>query len=113
MSYHIRRGACATTNKRCWLTRAEAKKSVRNYHVQDVTVYKCGHCTYFHVGGWHGSKDRAAHRGETTPDTMTIADACRLLNVTPGFITRLINTDRVQTFRGNPYRTDIERIAKL
>ena len=81
--------------------------------MRDVTVFKCADCGYFHQGGWHGSKDRSVHRGETVPDTITIAEACRLLDVTPGFIARLINADRVQTFRGNPYRTDIERIAKL
>jgi hypothetical protein len=63
MSNHVRRGACATTGKRCFDTRADAKHNNRQSHLK-LSVYKCRDCGFFHQGGWHGTKDRAAHRGE-------------------------------------------------
>lgn len=110
---HIRRGACPTTHKRMFVTRADAKHNITTNHLKDVTAFKCADCKYFHVGGWHGVKDRAAHRGETIPDTMTITEACRRLDVSPQFLGRLIDAGRITTYNGNPATTDIERIEKI
>lgn len=113
MTDHIRRGACPTTHKRMFVTKSDAKHNIVINHLKDVAAFKCGDCGYFHVGGWHGSKDRSVHRGETAPDTMPMLEACRLLDVSVAFIKKLEGAERVRTFRGNPYRIDIERISKL
>ncbi|WNM64562.1 hypothetical protein SEA_MIDNIGHTRAIN_75 [Arthrobacter phage MidnightRain] len=113
MSEHKRHGACPTSQKRCFPTRADAKRNLRLHHLKDVTVYKCQDCGYFHQGGWHGTKDRAAHRSDAGIGTMTIEQACRELAVSPTFIERLIESGKVRAENGAPYRADIERIGSL
>lgn len=113
MSAHIRRGACPTTSKRIYITRAEAKKDMRRGHMKDVTVYKCDGCGQFHVGGWHGEKDRSVHRGETEPDTMPLSEACRVLDVSAAFIQRLVVVGKIRTYAGELCRVDVERIISI
>lgn len=110
MSEHQRRGNCVSSGKRCYPTRAEAKKNLRRSHLQDVSVYKCYDCGYFHQGGWHGVKYRALHRGETDQCTMTIIHASQALTVSPEFIRRLIESGKVRSENGLPYRADIEKL---
>lgn len=110
---HIRRGACTATGKRIYITRADAKQNMRRSHLKDLAVYKCGDCGYFHQGGWHGSKDRAVHRGENPPDTISIAEASGILGVSITFIHRLIDTGKIRTFGGDPIRADIERLTTI
>ena len=108
-NYHL--ATCPTTGKRGFETRALARRSRRDSHFQDVSVYPCESCGLFHVGGWHGTKDRAAHRHETEETTIPIIDAARLLNVSSDFIRRLITADKVRHRDGQPYRADIERLT--
>ena len=111
MSDHIRRGACPSTGKRCFTTRDAAKHNMRINNLK-LAVFKC-ECGYFHQGGWQGLKDRAAHRGEIPSDAMTLADAARELNVSPAFITRLIESGKIRADSGMPNRFDIERLTKI
>lgn len=108
-SYHA--STCAVTGKRGYATKAEAKRSKRDSHFRDVSVHQCADCPNWHVGGWHGTKDRAAHRHETDEPTVPIIEAAHLLNVSSDFIRRLITADKVRHRDGQPYRADIERIA--
>lgn len=62
MSDRVRRGACPTSHKVCYHNRAAAKQHVRRANMAEVSVYKCDDCQFFHIGGWGGLKDRAAHR---------------------------------------------------
>lgn len=110
MAEHQRRGACSGTGKRCFDTRALAKQNLRRNHLPDLSVYKCDDCGYFHLGGWHGTKDRAAHRGEIQPETMPVSEAGRTLNVSSAFIERLIETGKIRATNGQPFRADIERL---
>jgi len=111
VSDHIRRGACSITGKRCFDTRTQAKHNLRQTNLK-LGVYKC-ECGYFHQGGWHGNKDRAAHRGEIPADAMTADDAARALNVSPSFISRLIESGKVRSENGLPNRTDIDRLSQI
>jgi hypothetical protein len=112
MSNHVRRGACATTGKRCFDTRTDAKHSIRQSHLK-LAVNKCRDCGYFHQGGWHGTKDRAAHRGEIPSETITVADAARALNVTTAFVARLVESGKIRSENGLPNRGDIDRLTQL
>ena len=108
-NYHL--ATCQVTGKRGFETRALARRSRRESHFQDVSVYVCDHCQLFHVGGWHGVKDRSAHRGITEEATIPIIEAARELGVSNDFIRRLITADKVRHRDGQPYRADIERIT--
>ena len=108
-NYHL--ATCPTTGKRGFETRAQARRSRRDSHFQDVSVYVCEECRLFHVGGWHGVKDRSAHRHETEETTIPIIDAARELGVSSDFIRRLITADKVRHRDGQPYRADIERLT--
>lgn len=112
MSEHIRRGACASTGKRCFVTRDAAKHNVRINNLK-LAVFKCGACGYFHQGGWQGNKDRAAHRGELPPETMTPSEAARELNVSIEFIARLVESGKIRSVNGLPNRLDIDRLTKV
>jgi hypothetical protein len=109
MSDRVRRGACPTTQKVCYHNRAAAKQHVRRANMAEVSVYKCPDCGFFHIGGWGGRKDRAAHRGHVN-STMTKAEASNELDVSQEFIQRLIDSRKVRSENGQPYRQDIQRI---
>lgn len=111
MSDRPRRGACSSTGKVCYPNRSAAKDHRRRAKMLDVSAYKCGDCGFFHLGGWHGIKDRAAHRSDTGVWTMTVEQAAATLAVSPEFIARLIESEKVRSHDGAPYREDIERIA--
>lgn len=102
---------CTVTGKRGYYTKALAKRAMRDSHHHDVSVYACELCRQWHVGGWHGLKDRSAHRHETEETTIPITEAARLLNVSSDFIRRLITANKVRHRDGQPYRADIERIT--
>lgn len=112
MSEHVRRGACASTGKRCFTTRDAAKHNLRVTNLK-LAVYKCYECGYFHQGGWQGNKDRAAHRGEMPTDTITPYEAAHALNVSPSFITRLVESGKIRSENGMPNRLDIDRLTKV
>lgn len=110
MSSRPRRGACPTTGKVCYPDRAAAKAHRNRTHMPEVAAFKCRDCGFFHLGGWHGTKDRAAHRGEIPPEAMTVSDACRALDVSEPFMERLIESGKVRSSDGHPFRADIERL---
>lgn len=112
MDSRPRRGACPTTSKVCYIDRATAKRTIQKNHMPRVAAYKCGDCGFFHIGGWHGVKDRSAHSAGSV-GTMPIETACKLLGVSVEFIERLIEAGKVGSEDGLPYRADIERIAAL
>lgn len=108
-NYHL--ATCQTTGKLGFETRALARRSRRDSHYPDVSVYSCESCGLFHVGGWHGVKDRAAHRGVIESPTMTTLEASQYLQVSTAFIARLVESGKVRQENGQPYRADIERLA--
>lgn len=108
-NYHL--ATCQVTGKRGFETRALARRSRRDSHYPDVSVYSCESCGLFHVGGWHGVKDRAAHRKQADELTIPIIDAARELNVPSDFIRRLITAEKIRHRDGKPYRADIERLT--
>lgn len=108
-NYHL--ATCQVTGKRGFETRALARRSRRDSHFHDVSVYVCESCGLFHVGGWHGVKDRAVHRGITEETTIPIIEAAHELGVSSDFIRRLITANKIRHRDGQPYRTDIERIT--
>lgn len=111
MGKHLHHSTCLTTGKRSYNTKATAKRAMRDSHFDDVSVYRCEECNNFHVGGWHGTKDRSAHRGTIAKPTMTATEASRYLHVSAEFIDRLIDSGKIRHEEGEPYRADIERIA--
>lgn len=113
MSSRPRHGACPTSSKVCYPDRAAAKNHIRRACMQNVAAYKCDDCGFFHIGGWHGTKDRAAHRSDTGIGTMPIEQASRELAVSQEFISRLIESGKVRSENGAPYRADIEKIAEF
>lgn len=110
MSERPRRGACTATGKVCYPDRAAAKAHKKRSNMPGVAAYKCRDCGFFHLGGWHGTKDRAAHRGEILPEAMTVTDAAHALDVSAQFIERLIEAGKVRASDGHPFRLDIERL---
>mgnify|MGYP003604751504 CR=1 FL=1 len=112
MSANQRHGNCPTSGKRMYESRAEAKHNLRQSRLK-LSVYRCDGCGWFHQGGWHGVVDRAAHRGETTVETYSITNAAHCLSVSHDFITRLVTSGKVRSIDGQPYRADIDRLAKL
>lgn len=113
MAKSIHLGTCAVTGKLGFDTRAKARQSRRASHFHDVSVYTCEHCNLFHVGGWHGVKDRAYHRHETDEVIMTVRDAMAALDVSADFIQMLMQTGKVRHDAGQPYQADIERISSM
>ncbi|VXB23593.1 hypothetical protein [Citricoccus sp. K5] len=96
-----RRGNCPTTGKRMFSTRGEAKRYRDRKH-WDTAVFKCGDCGgYFHIGGWQGVKDRAAHRelhggGRSMVGVdISVRMAAEELNVTPEFLGQLIEDGKL------------------
>ena len=112
MSEHIRRGACAATGKRCFDTRSDDKHNLRRTNLK-LAVFKCQDCGFFHQGGWQGIKDRSAHRRDAPAETMTVGDAATVLNVSPAFVTRLVQTGHIRSVAGMPHRDDITRLTKI
>lgn len=110
----VRRGNCAVTGKVCFTSRAKAKEVIRNKHMVGVSTFLCESCSYFHVGGWHGTKDRLAHRemhgatGDTT--AMPIDHAARFLGVSVDIVHRMIQAGKV---RGTDTRVDSTDISRI
>ncbi len=119
-----RRGNCPTTGKRMFSTRGEAKRYRDRKH-WDTAVFKCEDCGgYFHIGGWQGVKDRAAHRelhggGRSMVGVdMSVRMAAEELNVTPEFLGQLIEDGAIKTITGDRGQsrvptTEVERLKKL
>lgn len=112
----IRRGNCPTSSKTCYLSRKAAKLVIKTRHMDGVNVYSCTDCGFFHIGGWHGVKDRAAHRehhGEVERDTcIPIAHAARLLRVSESMIIRLVDAGKVRGTEERVERIDIDRLVE-
>lgn len=82
--------------------------------MQDVSVYKCDDCPYFHIGGWHGYKDRSQHRemhGEqAAPVDMPIPHAANFLRVSEDIVHRMISAGKIRGTHTHANHTDIQRI---
>lgn len=113
----VRRGNCPASGKSCFTERKYAKKVAHDKHMQDVSVYKCDDCPYFHIGGWHGSKDRSQHRelhGQVSVALdMPIIHAARFLRVSEDIVYRMIDAGKIRGTDTHANTTDIHRIHTM
>ena len=98
-------GHCPTSGKVSYLDRAGAKAQKAQFGGREqLSVYRCEDCGYWHLGRWWGIKDRQAHRvihdqGEHA-DGITVDQAVVRLGVARSTISSLIGQGHITTVGG-------------
>ncbi|WP_102157689.1 hypothetical protein [Zhihengliuella halotolerans] len=111
-------GICMDTGKLKYVSRKEAKRVVRLKGWRDMSVYACPDCSHIHIGGWHGVKDRIAHRelhgtDRVEPEPQVpIEDAAAELGVSTDAIRRAIAVGAARGTDTHIHHGDLARLRE-
>lgn len=98
-------GTCPTSGKVSYLDRAGAKAQKSRFAGREqLSVYRCQDCGYWHLGRWWGFKDRQAHRTmhdrSEVVDGITVDQAALRLGVEWSTMAGLVRRGHITTVGG-------------